>query len=185
MFYIDAVISHSQSSKVILGGWSLGGVIAYEMSVQLQKRGITVLQLLLIEPDPPSQSNKQIAADADYDAEELNETPDYIIAYLQTLPPNVAEKTFNNLSQDITMAVNYRPSTQVAIPVQMFEAKYWNSHSCLSKNIPLSNWSTFMTALNITAIEADHLTIMDGENLSSIAEAFNQEVTKWIKNQIT
>ncbi|KAF8330663.1 putative polyketide synthase [Amanita rubescens] len=51
-YYADRVRCLEQPS-VILGGWSLGGIVAYEMCHQLRARGVDVRGILLIDaPDP-------------------------------------------------------------------------------------------------------------------------------------
>ncbi|KAK2462565.1 hypothetical protein APHAL10511_005408 [Amanita phalloides] len=51
-YYADRIRYLDQAS-VIVGGWSFGGVVAYEISLHLQARGIDVRGVLLIDsPDP-------------------------------------------------------------------------------------------------------------------------------------
>ncbi|TFK33599.1 hypothetical protein BDQ12DRAFT_657776 [Crucibulum laeve] len=46
-------VADTSSGPVILGGWSFGGVAAYEASLQLAKRGIIVKGILLIDSPSP------------------------------------------------------------------------------------------------------------------------------------
>ncbi|KAL0948282.1 hypothetical protein HGRIS_010876 [Hohenbuehelia grisea] len=59
--YADYIQSTSKG-PVIVGGWSFGGVAAYEASLQLQKRGVQVKGVLLI--DSPSPINHVPLSDA-------------------------------------------------------------------------------------------------------------------------
>lgn len=48
-FYVDQLLAHSDQAQFMLGGWSMGGVIAYEMACQLQAKGKSVKRLVLID----------------------------------------------------------------------------------------------------------------------------------------
>jgi thioesterase domain-containing protein len=53
--YVEALIEHPQLSSAIrggewtLGGWSMGGLLAYEMALQLRRRGLPVPDLALVD----------------------------------------------------------------------------------------------------------------------------------------
>ncbi|KAF5350379.1 hypothetical protein D9758_012473 [Tetrapyrgos nigripes] len=50
--YAD-IIAKSGNKSVLLGGWSFGGIAAYETSLQLQKRGVVVKGIVLIDSPSP------------------------------------------------------------------------------------------------------------------------------------
>ncbi|RDB14789.1 Non-reducing polyketide synthase terA [Hypsizygus marmoreus] len=50
--YADYIVRRSTGS-LILGGWSFGGVVAYEIAHQLKKRGVQVQGILLIDSPSP------------------------------------------------------------------------------------------------------------------------------------
>ncbi|CAM3286845.1 Amino acid adenylation domain-containing protein [Corallococcus soli] len=50
--YVDALRAVQPQGPYRLGGWSMGGVVAYEMARQLQARGETVALLALVDPSP-------------------------------------------------------------------------------------------------------------------------------------
>jgi amino acid adenylation domain-containing protein len=51
-YYIDAIRTVRPDGPYLLGGWSMGGVIAYEMARQLEARGQQVLLLALMDARP-------------------------------------------------------------------------------------------------------------------------------------
>src|SRR5690606_32127791 len=51
--YLDVIRAHSPTEAFHLGGWSFGGVVAYEMSRQLGERQRLCLPLLLIDTPVP------------------------------------------------------------------------------------------------------------------------------------
>ncbi|KAJ7094725.1 putative polyketide synthase [Mycena belliarum] len=59
--YVEYILSET-SGPLLLGGWSFGGVVAYEIALQLTSRGIQVKGILLI--DSPSPINHNPLSDA-------------------------------------------------------------------------------------------------------------------------
>jgi thioesterase domain-containing protein len=51
--YLDALRTVQPQGPYRLGGWSLGGLIAFEMARQLERAGEEVESLVLIDPSPP------------------------------------------------------------------------------------------------------------------------------------
>ena len=49
--YIELLKADQPDGPYILGGWSYGGMIAYEMACQLRKAGEEILHLFLLDPD--------------------------------------------------------------------------------------------------------------------------------------
>ncbi|MBD1924294.1 amino acid adenylation domain-containing protein [Microcoleus sp. FACHB-831] len=56
--YVKALQSLQPEGPYLLGGWSMGGLIALEMAVQLQQQGHTVALLALLDTKPPILSNQ-------------------------------------------------------------------------------------------------------------------------------
>ncbi|MFE8605167.1 non-ribosomal peptide synthetase [Archangium violaceum] len=52
--YVDAIRTVQPSGPYLLGGWSMGGVVAYEMAQQLQRQGEQVELVMLIDSQVPS-----------------------------------------------------------------------------------------------------------------------------------
>ena len=47
--YVAQVQSVQPNGPYLLGGWSLGGIVAFEMAQQLQRQGQTVALLAMLE----------------------------------------------------------------------------------------------------------------------------------------
>jgi thioesterase domain-containing protein len=63
--YVASIRSVQQQGPYHLGGWSMGGVIAYEMAQQLREQGRTVGLLALLDTTIPyNAANAQYAEDA-------------------------------------------------------------------------------------------------------------------------
>ncbi len=55
--YVAAIQTVQPQGPYLLGGWSLGGVVAFEMALQLRKRGQEVALLAIIDSDAPVLNN--------------------------------------------------------------------------------------------------------------------------------
>ncbi|HEX8474928.1 MAG TPA: amino acid adenylation domain-containing protein, partial [Pyrinomonadaceae bacterium] len=62
-YYIDALQRVQPQGPYLLGGWSLGGVIAFEMARQLHAEGHEIALLALIDSGAPTPSNQQAETD--------------------------------------------------------------------------------------------------------------------------
>ncbi|MEH2191209.1 MAG: condensation domain-containing protein [Nostoc sp.] len=69
--YIEALRVVQPQGTYLLGGWSMGGIVAFEMATQLQKQGDRVALLALIDSPAPIFRNKPIDFDEDSDAKIL------------------------------------------------------------------------------------------------------------------
>lgn len=56
--YIDALQTVQRTGPYLIGGWSFGGLVAFEMAQQLRHRGETVGLLVLFDTHPPATFGK-------------------------------------------------------------------------------------------------------------------------------
>ncbi|MFO7904615.1 MAG: thioesterase domain-containing protein [Pirellulaceae bacterium] len=119
--YVEAIRSISPTGPYCLGGWSLGGVVAYEMAQQLLKQGDSVRMLLLLDttiPQGPAnqrycaqETNTGLEYGLDITLEELAELgPDQQLPYLwdharklgvidETAPESLVQQVLNDLKK--------------------------------------------------------------------------------------
>jgi thioesterase domain-containing protein len=64
--YIDEIRHIQPEGPYLLGGWSLGGPVAFEMARQLQARGETVALLAIVDGMPDLDGSDPEQTDADY-----------------------------------------------------------------------------------------------------------------------
>ncbi|HVQ39350.1 MAG TPA: amino acid adenylation domain-containing protein, partial [Pyrinomonadaceae bacterium] len=60
--YLEAILTVQSQGPYLLGGWSMGGLIAFEMARALERKGEVVSLLALVDPTPP-RSNGQVLED--------------------------------------------------------------------------------------------------------------------------
>ncbi|WP_281276584.1 thioesterase domain-containing protein [Tengunoibacter tsumagoiensis] len=70
-YYIEAMRAVQPQGPYHLGGWSLGGVIAFEMAIQLQRQQQEVGLLAIIDTSPPGQGD---VPDFDQEMREIAQT---------------------------------------------------------------------------------------------------------------
>jgi thioesterase domain-containing protein len=63
--YVEALRVIRPAGPYFLGGWSLGGIIAYEMAQQLVAQGHKISQLLLLDCAPPIPLEEPVKGDDD------------------------------------------------------------------------------------------------------------------------
>ena len=57
--YVDAIRSVQPSGPYLIGGWSLGGVIAFEVAQQLTAAGDSINQLIMLDTTVPSEEDDE------------------------------------------------------------------------------------------------------------------------------
>jgi thioesterase domain-containing protein len=62
--YVAAVRTLQPSGPYLLGGWSLGGLVAYEMARQLQQEGEVVSRMFLLDTAIPAGATELVVSDA-------------------------------------------------------------------------------------------------------------------------
>ncbi|QFS52514.1 type I polyketide synthase [Nostoc sphaeroides] len=63
-YYLEALRVVQPHGPYFLGGWSFGGIVAFEMAQQLQQKGQQVAQLILIDSWAPIFDRKPLEADS-------------------------------------------------------------------------------------------------------------------------
>ncbi|MBD2801867.1 amino acid adenylation domain-containing protein [Xenorhabdus sp. M] len=58
--YIDEMLKIQEQGPFVLGGWSFGGIIAFEMARQLELSGHEVSKLFLFDSAAPSKAHKEL-----------------------------------------------------------------------------------------------------------------------------
>lgn len=56
--YIDAILSVRPDGPYLIGGWSYGATVAYEIALQMERRGLDVAKLLLIDSPAPNYTQR-------------------------------------------------------------------------------------------------------------------------------
>ncbi|HET6975221.1 MAG TPA: amino acid adenylation domain-containing protein [Pyrinomonadaceae bacterium] len=189
--YLDAVRAVRPDGPYLLGGWSTGGVVAFEMARQLEASGAQVALLDSVAPgagtvvdgaalitsfflnlgvpvdllEPPSAQILQAGRE-----EQLDWVLDQAQA-AQLLPPDMSplhlRHLFDLYQSDINAVENYRPA---ASPVSLLLLRAADEGDGGVEN-PEIGWSRLSTKkLEVHNVPGDHLTMMRPPHVSTLAE---------------
>jgi thioesterase domain-containing protein/acyl carrier protein len=187
--YIRALQSHQAQGPYYFAGWSLGGVIAYEMARQLSASGETVALLALLDSYTPSQAKQLEQAYAI--AHRLERDEDVLLAAfakdlgVSALPP----LSGNNLDERLAQLAGQFSGTgmlSVAKIGQLF-TRFKASVQAMDRYVPPAyagpvtlfctgengdqqrGWSEVAADIESVHIAGDHYTLLQGENALALA----------------
>ena len=91
--YIQAIQNIQPKGPYFLGGWSMGGVVAYEMALQLIQQQQTVSGLILVDSPAPTAHDRDAVEDFTTFAKGLGFFPEQVKPLSQTLryQPSVSQ----------------------------------------------------------------------------------------------
>ncbi len=123
--YVAALVAEQPAGPVLLGGWSSGGPIAFEMAAQLRRIGRHVEGVLIIDSPataefPPVSPAQMLA----WFVEDLNLGPAAVAVAASTEPVDDAVATLQRLAQRLQaqgLALNAEPA-QLAPILRTFDA---------------------------------------------------------------
>jgi thioesterase domain-containing protein/acyl carrier protein len=201
--YIEAMRSVQPVGPYLLGGWSMGGIVAFEMARQLQALGQSVSLLALLDAVLPN-----------YSAKSLKETdPALLMSFVMDLGLSwdifsLSAKDLSKLGLDERLAVvlarardkgiappdieladlrrwwkvfksntqallRYQPKP-IAVRITLFQADE-QPRKLLSKKP--QNWNTLSeTGVDLYRIPGNHFTIVNEPNVQSLARLLRQSL---------
>jgi thioesterase domain-containing protein len=98
--YIKAIQTIQPTGSYYLGGWSMGGIVAYEMALQLRQAQATVNAVVLIDSPAPIAAKREIVMDFMGFARGLGFTSEHIkplSKMMQNRPQNMDEPLYQLL----------------------------------------------------------------------------------------
>ncbi|HEX8559851.1 MAG TPA: amino acid adenylation domain-containing protein, partial [Pyrinomonadaceae bacterium] len=188
--YAEAVRAADPAGPYLLGGWSTGGVVAFEVARQLQARGAEVALVVLLDSAAPGHVVADDAALFSGFAVNLGVTPERLAAAperllgagteerlewileearrAQLLPPDASlarlRRSFDLYLSTVKALENYRPPAS-PVPVALLRA------AGAGEGAEAADWSRLSTAkLDVWDVPGDHLTMMREPHVSALAE---------------
>ncbi|HYC87908.1 MAG TPA: amino acid adenylation domain-containing protein, partial [Thermoanaerobaculia bacterium] len=165
----------------ILGGWSMGGVLAYEIALQLERDGETVERLLMLDSFLPSDENSAWSRQYLQTVENVFATD----PFHRQLPEQYRRRVEEVGRLEVRMTAAYRPRRglrsralliKAARPqevplVETVDDGVSFARYLLDRHAKEDNgWGAVLEELEVHAVDADHHTIVRSEVLPRVAE---------------
>ncbi|MCK1502136.1 non-ribosomal peptide synthetase [Bradyrhizobium sp. 188] len=182
---------------ICLGGWSFGGLIAFEMARQLAARGEPALALVLLDSYPP-----QIGRESEAEVPALTLTERFAADLAQTIGLNIATEqlSFRALDPELqrsrliqilgdegliassgefdhllarfsrhTVAADLYAVRQIDQPIDLFVAA-----EGAGRNLLAERWSKWTTAdVRVRLVEGDHYSMLRAPHVTGLAAALS------------
>ncbi|KAJ3134303.1 hypothetical protein HDU90_005169 [Geranomyces variabilis] len=181
--YADAIAAKNPLSGLILGGWSFGGVVAYETGRILESRGISVGGLVLIDsPNPTWPPLTTATIDWCYG-------PNPPQALRGAKMPKISQTMIHHFAATLKSLETYRPTPWASAPTTVFlsapeglggakedikdrnEAVDWLQAS--RKNIGTNGWKDFIPESRIRVVDikgTHHMSILARPGIDAVGE---------------
>jgi amino acid adenylation domain-containing protein len=195
--YLEAIRAVRPDGPYLLGGWSSGGVVAFEMGRQLQERGADVALVMLVDSGPPGivDTDDDVSLLAGF-AGNLGIPIDLVSEDLlrsgtetqlhwlldqahrsQALPPDLSlddlRRQFDLYLADTEAVRNYYPPAG-SFPLLLLRAADEDEFPEM-----IERWTRLSSnKLEVHNVPGDHVTIMRVPHIASLAEVLRERLAR-------
>ena len=214
-YYIKILLNtYTPQQPIILGGWSSGGIVAYEMAKQLKAKNIPIANIIMIDSPAPIERDRvdeetltswfitdittnQPTIDQHDDLATISaaEKLHNIITDIASAQPDDPQETIDRLYRALNVfranihAIRcYQPDT-IDVPITLYRANgetinEFLTHPALHKDD--WGWQPFTTCeLETIQLEADHYSIMTDSHIQMIAQQLKEKIKQLANQNIT
>jgi thioesterase domain-containing protein len=183
--YLDALRAVQPAGPYFLGGWSMGGIIAYEMARQLLSRGERVAFLAVIDQAPVGRPDgglgeqlRKLALPWETLLDTASEAP--LTALLRQaaplLPPGVDKflppQQFRVYLRNALAIDRYAPTPA---PLQLW--LYRADSSVVADDDPTLGWAAIARAgVEVRTLSGDHHSLMRPPHVAALADAIRSDL---------
>lgn len=197
-FYVEAIRAAQPEGPYLLGGWSMGGLVAFEMAQQLEALGQQVSLLALIDTMVPTAENQlaeldelslmaNFALDMGLSLEQLRVSPDELLllnpqqqlAYVlelaresNVLPPDIElsqiERLYHAFKTNVRAMMNYMPPKPLTGQITLFKAE----ETLEEQGDSQGSWEDFVQeGVELVKVPGNHFTMMRTPHVKALAES--------------
>jgi amino acid adenylation domain-containing protein len=98
--YVNEIEKLKLQTPIVLGGYSIGGVIAFEMACRLQKKGYSIAKLILLDPLAPRTQAQVLWGEHSYDTNTGT--------FSKVNNSNIPQESINKLKPSLSLRVYNR-----------------------------------------------------------------------------
>lgn len=173
--YIQYLRLIKPQGPYVLGGWSFGGLIAYEMARQLTNLGEEVRKLYFLDafvfqPDVVENFYNTVEME-----DALKALPVPWRGYLNELPKVYVDKIFHCFKHDVKMLMQYVLKPYSGSVLLLKPTRF--ALGGLFKNYLHNGWKPFIKNLKIKALKGDHYTLVEGVSVQEVASILKKDLT--------
>lgn len=192
--YANEMLKMYPHEPCVLGGWSFGGLISFEMAVILEQKGFALNHLYLIDP--------QICGDIERDIYAALDSTPYYREYLESEPlftrfrdDGRIERLIRNNTICAREASHYKPCGTLSCPVTLFRMTLPDSAEHANENEqallaqlwelkkPDNGFGPFTKALKIINVAETHdRALVNNASIQVIAREITQDAPTFTKN---
>jgi amino acid adenylation domain-containing protein len=207
--YLEEILAERPTGPYLLGGYSIGALVAHELAVQMQQRGLEVGPLIVFDRPAPTYPRplplhrrlwvhlKNVCEGGTGDRQ----------AYLRNRFESLRRRMYlklglgiriapeiegvNSLPQDDLKKVwvalqtaqqQYRPKHRFNGPVILFTAADTPEWSSLVRQDPLLGWGEWSNGdVEQHTIPGGHLRLFHDRNIDRLATALRDSIDRWLK----
>ncbi|NMO14854.1 amino acid adenylation domain-containing protein [Pyxidicoccus fallax] len=198
--YVEAVRTVQPQGPYRLGGWSLGGVIAFEMARLLHEAGEVVEPLILIEPSPTSYAQGTRVEEsatleglfalnlartlglpvAPEDVQRMDDGPALLKHLLErgrragVFGPEVGLARLQSLQRvfiSCARALHQHVLRPLALPVILLRG---TEAEVGEAHVPDRGWAALASEVDIVEVSGDHYTVLHAPHVETLASALTR-----------
>lgn len=182
--YIKYLKTIRPNGPYLLGGWSSGGAVAFEMAKQLTEQGEKVKKVYLLDTCLYGQGPTEHFYEALTCVDLIDLLPEAWGNYLSGLPEKYLERIFKSYRNDVFMMMNYKLKPYQGATVLLKSsrlAKYKNLVSNWGESFIhfLHNgngWKPWIKNLVVELVDSDHFHLMEGEAVKQVASILKKDI---------
>lgn len=173
--YIQQLRTIQAQGPYYLGGWSMGGIIAYEMAQQLRQAGeqvdgLYILDSHLYEKEYLGYLKKNLTLKS-----LLRQLPNERGKYLRTLPKPYLDRVQHAFLQDIHMLRSYTLKSYIgkALLIKTAIRTFFNLGIFEDK---YNGWKKYIPNIERSLIQTDHLSLLEERAAAHVAAAIHRDL---------
>ncbi|MCB7162458.1 amino acid adenylation domain-containing protein [Bacillus subtilis] len=172
-YYLEAIQTVQTQGPYLLGGWSMGGLVAFEIAQQLQKAGEKVDMLALFDTVLPGQQKlrtklKHIVDTVNYGARKFN----FNSRRQRTNNDDRKDTIFNFSLEQMKRRIRvYRANMKAC---GCYTPQVYNNSIVLFRTSDTNNgtngWEKHVREVNVIDVPGNHFTMLDSPNVKDLGE---------------
>ncbi|MBV5315353.1 MAG: acyltransferase domain-containing protein [Prolixibacteraceae bacterium] len=167
--YVDELVAYRPEGPYLIGGYSFGGIVAFEMAVQMQKRGLDVPMLIMIDSLNPLKRKRRISIEgAEYILKTIYKKSIYLIANHKRESMPIDYRNAYIMGVYANLWNKYKPTR--------FEGKLTLFKSSENRSkFKYLGWDEHSQSVDLLELKGNHMQIIrEKENIDLMVEHINE-----------